>query len=57
MLLDGLQGLSGWQWIFIIEAIPTLVMSIVCLFTLPEFPETTSCKFIGVKKYDIKIAI
>ncbi|KAI7848875.1 major facilitator superfamily domain-containing protein [Circinella umbellata] len=42
MLLDGVQGLDGWQWIFIIEAIPTLVLSIVCLFTLPEFPETTS---------------
>ena len=57
MLLDGVQGLGGWQWIFIIEAIPTLVLSIVCLFTLPEFPETTSCTFIKVEKNGIKVAI
>ncbi|KAI9272730.1 major facilitator superfamily domain-containing protein [Phascolomyces articulosus] len=42
MKLDGRQGLSGWQWIFIIESIPTLVMSIVCLVALPDFPETSS---------------
>ncbi|KAI9248552.1 major facilitator superfamily domain-containing protein [Phascolomyces articulosus] len=39
--LDGVQNLAGWQWIFILEAIPTLVLSIVCYFALPDFPETT----------------
>ncbi|CDH55530.1 mfs general substrate transporter [Lichtheimia corymbifera JMRC:FSU:9682] len=44
MHMDGLQGLHGWQWIFIIEAIPTLVIAICVYFLLPDYPET--CKFL-----------
>ncbi|KAI8139133.1 major facilitator superfamily domain-containing protein [Fennellomyces sp. T-0311] len=39
MHMDGLQGLSGWQWIFIIEAIPTLFFAVVTYFYLPDMPE------------------
>ncbi|KAI7848882.1 major facilitator superfamily domain-containing protein [Circinella umbellata] len=41
MQLDGVQGLGGWQWIFIIEAIPTLVLAIISYTSLPDYPETT----------------
>ncbi|KXN84014.1 hypothetical protein AN958_00573 [Leucoagaricus sp. SymC.cos] len=30
--------LTGWQFLFLIEAIPTIVMAIVLLFFLPSFP-------------------
>ena len=43
MQLDGVQGLGGWQWIFIIEAIPTLVLAIISYTSLPDYPETTPC--------------
>ena len=43
MQLNGVQGLSGWQWIFIIEAIPTLVLAIISYIALPDYPETTPC--------------
>lgn len=29
-------GLEGWQWLFIIEAIPSMVMGILCLFYLDD---------------------
>ena len=35
---DGFYGLKGWQWMFIIEAIPALVMSVVVLFYLTDRP-------------------
>src|SRR3954465_13563779 len=34
--LDGGLGLRGWQWIFIIEAIPAVILSVVVYFFLTE---------------------
>jgi ACS family tartrate transporter-like MFS transporter len=31
-------GLQGWQWMFIIEAIPALVLGVACLAFLPDRP-------------------
>lgn len=36
--LDGLYGLHGWQWMFIIEAVPALVMTLVVWFYLTDRP-------------------
>ena len=40
LLLDlhGLAGLSGWQWLFIIEAVPAVVLGVVVLFYLTDRP-------------------
>jgi len=34
--LSGAHGLSGWQWLFIMETIPTLVLGIIILFYLDD---------------------
>jgi ACS family tartrate transporter-like MFS transporter len=36
--LDGILGMKGWQWLFIIEAAPALVLSVVVLFYLTDRP-------------------
>jgi D-galactonate transporter len=36
--LDGGWGLAGWQWLFIIEAAPALVLSAVVFFYLTDRP-------------------
>ncbi|KAI9263337.1 major facilitator superfamily domain-containing protein [Phascolomyces articulosus] len=41
MHLDGRQGLAGWQWIFILESLPTFVFAIVTFFYLPDYPENS----------------
>jgi MFS family permease len=33
---NGVHGLSNWQWLFILEAIPSAVLGIVTLFCLPN---------------------
>ncbi|KAJ5478817.1 hypothetical protein N7530_004326 [Penicillium desertorum] len=38
--MDGAGGLSGWRWLFIIEGLPAIVLSVVALFGLPDYPET-----------------
>jgi len=40
--LGGAQGLAGWQWMFILEAVPAIVMGLVVLFALPDTPGTAS---------------
>jgi ACS family tartrate transporter-like MFS transporter len=37
--LDGLLGLKGWQWLFIIEGIPSVVLGIITWFYLTDRPE------------------
>ncbi len=39
LYLDGMGGLQGWQWLFIIEAIPAVVLGIICYFYLTDSPE------------------
>src|SRR5882762_5360612 len=36
--LDGAMGLRGWQWLFIIEGIPSVVLGIVTWFYLTDRP-------------------
>jgi len=37
--LDGVGGLGGWQWLFLLEAIPAMLMGLVVLFVLPNRPQ------------------
>ncbi|KAI0926061.1 hypothetical protein AcV5_008625 [Taiwanofungus camphoratus] len=37
--MDGLRGLQGWRWIFILEGIATCVISVTLYFTISDFPE------------------
>ena len=37
--LQGRLGLAGWQWLFLIEGLPAILMSVVFLFSLPDSPE------------------
>ncbi len=37
--MDGVWGLGGWQWIFILEAIPTLLLGVASFYWLTDRPE------------------
>ena len=36
--LDGLMGLKGWQWLFVLEAAPALMLSVIVFFFLTDRP-------------------
>ena len=38
LALDGCLHLAGWQWLFLVEGIPPLILSIVFLRQLPDKP-------------------
>ena len=37
--MNGILGLAGWQWLFIIEGLPATLMGIAALRVLPDRPE------------------
>jgi ACS family tartrate transporter-like MFS transporter len=37
--LRGQLGLYGWQWLFLIEGLPAIVLSVLILFLLPDSPD------------------
>ncbi|KAG2451071.1 hypothetical protein HYH02_004339 [Chlamydomonas schloesseri] len=38
--LDGLGGLAGWRWLFLVEGLPTLLLAVAMYRLLPRGPET-----------------
>ncbi|MEX1908824.1 MFS transporter [Janibacter sp. Y6] len=42
MTLDGLGGLHGWQWLFVLEGIPTVLLGVYIFFRLPNSPQTAT---------------
>ncbi len=36
--LNGISGLAGWQWMFLIEALPALLLAVVVFFYLTDRP-------------------
>ncbi|KAF9948015.1 hypothetical protein BGZ70_002402, partial [Mortierella alpina] len=51
--MEGVQGLHGWQWIFILEGLPTVLLTIVVFFYLPDYPETAT--FLSEDERDLAV--
>jgi D-galactonate transporter len=34
--MNGMQGLAGWKWLFLVEAVPSLVLGVMTIFYLPN---------------------
>lgn len=49
--MNGVSGLSGWRWLFILEGLPALVLSVIALFFLPDYPETARMLTEEERKY------
>jgi len=42
MRMDGLFGIAGWQWLFILEAVPSMVCGVLVLCLLTDRPRNVS---------------
>ena len=38
MKMDGIGGLHGWQWLFVLEGIPTVALGVLIFVLLPDSP-------------------
>ncbi|KAH8892345.1 high-affinity nicotinic acid transporter [Thozetella sp. PMI_491] len=50
-LMDGLAGLAGWQWIFLLEGLVTVVGGVVAIFTIYNGPDAVSWLTEEEKRY------
>jgi ACS family tartrate transporter-like MFS transporter len=48
--MDGVLGVRGWQWIYILEAVPTVIVGIFVLISMTDQP--TSAKWLAVPERD-----
>jgi ACS family tartrate transporter-like MFS transporter len=39
MLMDQMGGLKGWQWLFLLQGMPAILLGILVYFVLPDKPE------------------
>jgi ACS family tartrate transporter-like MFS transporter len=39
--LDGTGGLQGWQWLFLVEGLPTVALGVAMFWLLPDTPATS----------------
>ena len=39
--LDGLASLRGWQWLFLVEGLPTILLGLAMFWLLPDAPATS----------------
>lgn len=37
--MDGIEGMAGWSWIFIIEGLITIVVGVAAYFVIVDTPE------------------
>ena len=42
LALDGTAGLAGWQWLFLVEGLPAVVVGVSLLWLLADTPENTA---------------
>jgi MFS family permease len=40
--LNGHAGLAGWQWLFVLEGIPAVIVGVMVWFWLPDYPQTAA---------------
>src|SRR6185503_2839693 len=51
LMLDGAMGLKGWQWLFILQAVPTIVLGLIFRLVLPEGPRAAPWLSLAEKKW------
>lgn len=49
--LDGFQGLKGWQWLFILEGIPSVALGTAMYYMLPKDINSAHVLTVGEKRW------
>ncbi|KAK3948158.1 major facilitator superfamily domain-containing protein [Pseudoneurospora amorphoporcata] len=53
--MDGLHGLAGWRWLFIVDGIITLPVAIYGFLLFPDTPKTTRAPYLSSQERELAI--
>ena len=53
--MNGFHGLAGWQWMFLLEAAPIVLIGVICYFYLTDKPE--SSRWLSARERDLHQSI
>jgi sugar phosphate permease len=51
LTLNGKAGLAGWQWLFLMEGVPSIVLGIVVLLVLTDRPDDATWLSVGERRW------
>lgn len=54
--MNGLSGLAGWQWLFIIDGIITLPVAVYGYLLFPDTPSTTSAPYLSAEERALAVS-
>ncbi|CCC13802.1 hypothetical protein SMACR_12615 [Sordaria macrospora] len=54
--MDGLRGMEGWRWLFIIDGIITLPVAIYGFLLFPDTPKTTRAPYLSREERELAVA-
>lgn len=54
--MDGLQGLSGWRWLFIIDGLITLPVALYGFLLFPDTPRNTKAPYLSADEKALAIS-
>jgi ACS family pantothenate transporter-like MFS transporter len=54
--MNGLSGLSGWRWLFIIDGIITLPVALYGYFLFPDTPSTTTAPYLNQEERALAVS-
>jgi len=52
-LMDGVLGYAAWRWLFFVEGVLTVLVAILALFVLPDFPEAESISWLTREEHEL----
>lgn len=54
--MDGLHGLSGWRWLFIVDGLITVPIAIYGFFLFPDTPATTQAPYLSTEERALAVS-
>lgn len=51
--MDGIHGIAGWRWLFIVEGAVTVFVGVICAFLMPEYPH--NCRMLTQVERDLAV--
>ncbi|KAK7203986.1 putative pantothenate transporter [Myxozyma melibiosi] len=54
-LLDGVGGVAGWRWMFVIDGLIGIPVALWGFYSIPDFPNNTRARWLSAREREISV--